>query len=171
MANERERFFESITIPINANWKENKAEFVNPVQVADMFAEATGIASSLAAQAEELADEIADLETRLDEDELRLARFRRKILADNFAAIKASWGAEIVDAFIFQKAEQQKRLEELRDIEADIDAHKMHLAERLPKFQRIKARLRTLEKNMEWAEQFLNFDKLLQRLNPNGRPR
>lgn len=164
---ERDQFWNSIVIPINENWQQDKTDFANPVEVADMFARATGLSTALASNAEELTEDIANFEFERDEAQLDLSKLRRQILADNFSLLKASWSGEVIEAFILAQAgDQQPKLLEL---ENHIEKATREIRLRKPSLTKLEKRLRSLEKHMEWAKEWLNFDKLMQRITQQGR--
>jgi hypothetical protein len=159
---ERAEFWEGIVVPINEKWREDNTNFANPVDVADMFARATGTSTGLASQAEALTEEIANFEFERDEADIQLSRLRRQILADNFSGLKASWGSEVVEAFILASArESTTRLTELEKITEDATRQ---IRLRKPSLSRLEKRLKSLEKHMEWAREWMNYEKLMQRI-------
>jgi hypothetical protein len=164
---ERETFWQSIVIPINENWKADKTDFANPVEVADMFARATGMSTTLSTEAERLTEDIANYEYIRDEAQLELTKLRRRILSENIAALKASWGSEVVEAFILSSAGNQT--ESLLGLEKDVEEAARQIRLRKPSLERLKKRLVALEVHMEWAKEWLNFDKLMQRITEGRR--
>lgn len=165
-AAEREAFWKNTAIPVNENWKQDKTDFVNAVTVSDMFARNTGVATRLASQAEELTDEIVQMEEALDISKSALTRLRRTLLSEHFGEIKASWNAEIIEAFILKIA--GPRTEELLSHERDIEKQERELAPKKALLEKLTKRLKMIEKTMEMAKQYLDYDKLLQRLQPRG---
>lgn len=164
---EREEFWSGIVIPVNENWREDNTNFANPVDVADMFARATGTSTALASEAEGLTEEIANFEFERDEAHIELAKIRRTILADNFAGIKASWNADVIEAFILSMAgDQRPRLLELEEHE---EKAVRQIRLRKPRLSKLEKRLKSLEKHMEWAKEWMNYEKLMQRITQQGR--
>jgi hypothetical protein len=168
-ARERERmeFWSSITIPVNEDWQKDGTNFANPVEVADMFARATGLSSQLAAQAEALTEEIANFEFERDEADIELTKLRRRVLADHFNGIKASWSGDVVEAYILGSAgSETERMTKLEDQKEEATRQ---IRLRKPSLIRLEKRLKSLEKHMDWSKQWLDFDKLMQRITEAGR--
>lgn len=163
---ERERFWSEITVPTNPDWEEDGTSFVNPVHVSDMFATVTGVSSHLSWEAEILTEELANLDFELRQEEREWLRLRRAILVDHFQEIKASWGSEVLEAFIIHAAGE--RLEELLAVEERIAELKTSMAAIKPRLEKLAKRLHAVNKNMEFAKQWLDYDKLLQRINGGG---
>lgn len=164
---EREEFWSGIVIPINENWQQDNTNFANPVDVADMFARATGTSTMLASEAEGLTEEIANFEFERDEAQIDLTKIRRQILADNFTDIKASWSGDVIEAFILSKAGDQK--ERMLELEQHIEESVRQVRLRKPRLTKLEKRLKSLEKHMDWAKQWLDYDKLLQRITQVGK--
>ena len=164
---ERAEFWNGIVIPVNENWREDGTNFANPVDVADMFARATGLSTSLAAEAEALTEEIANFEFERDEANIELRKIRRTILADHFSSIKASWNGDVVEAFILSMSGDQR--DRLLELEKHEEEATRQIRLRKPSLSKLEKRLKSLEKHMEWAKQWLDFDKLMQRITQQGR--
>src|SRR4051812_42606270 len=77
--NSTDRFYDRIAIPLNYEFQENGLEFVNPVQVAEMFAEATTLGAQLAQQAEDVTGEIVNAEYQLTVVRKELTALRRRL--------------------------------------------------------------------------------------------
>lgn len=167
MAETNDTFWQDVALPINEEHRENGYQIVNPVDVQEKFIVAIDYSNKIGELAEALAEALADLERERDEIQTKLNRLRRQILADNFPKIKSSWSSEIVDAFIFGVAGDQQR--QLLAYEQEIDQKQRGIAARKPKLAKAEKRLKLVEKNMEWAKQFLDYDKLLHRIKINGR--
>jgi hypothetical protein len=165
---EREEFWSRAFVPVDENWQESGTEFVNPVVVADMFAAATAISARLAQEAEIISEKLAKLEYEMAGYEREVAKIRRTIFADNYSKITKSAGSEIQDAFVLAMATNEQRLE-LTTHEEEIATRKDKIGRLTPRLDRLRYRLRVLEKNMEWAKQYLDFDKMLTRINMQGR--
>jgi uncharacterized coiled-coil DUF342 family protein len=166
----RDDFWERIQVAVNADWEEEGVQFVNPVDVQDMFAEATGWAAFLAAEAEELTGEIANYDVERGQVQRRLAKLRRTIMADGYAKLAKSAGSEVIDAFVFASATDGQKTQILQ-YEDEIEALSDEINMRKPRLARLENRLKRLEKNMEFAKQYLDYDKLLERLKPQNRGR
>lgn len=160
---EREEFWRTSCVPYNDEWQENGLDFVNPVTVADQFIKAAAQASRTAYEAEIIAKHVAEWQDMQDAVEHKLLVLRRKILAENYDKITKSATPEIQNAFILKHAgkhatEMQEKENELETIVREIGAWKPYLA-------KLDKRLRRLERNMDWATQYLNFDKHIDNIN------
>jgi hypothetical protein len=162
-------FFERITVPVNYEANSNGFDFVNPVEVAEMFAAATGIAAQLGGQCETLTSVIANVEFQLVQKERELFRLRRSLLADSFGGVKAGWSTAVLEAYVFTCAVALDRTTALTSLEGDIEELQDTLGMHKPRLDKLKSRARLLEKNMEMAKQYLDFDKLMQRVTNHGR--
>lgn len=165
---ERAEFWNNSFVPVDEDWQENGTEFVNPVVVADMFAGATSRAARLAQEAEVISEKIAKLDYERGRAQRSIGKIRRAIFADNYSKITKSAGSEIQDAFVLAMADDAQR-EQIKAFEEEIDAHSDKIGKLTPRLDRIRFRLKTLEKNMEWAKQYLDFDKMLTRIQHGGR--
>lgn len=159
---ERRQFWHDATIPVNESWIEDETNFANPVEVADMFARATGVSAMLASEAEELTEAVANAEFLKDEAALDYGRLRRQILSQNFSAIKSGWNSEAMDAFILASAKDQAPT--LLALEKAVEDAAREIRIRKPRLEKIKNRLKRLETTMEWAKQWLDYDKLMVRV-------
>jgi uncharacterized coiled-coil DUF342 family protein len=167
MADTKDTFWKDIELPINEDYQENGYQIVNPVDVSEKFVLAISYSTALGEKAENLTEQLAGLEEELADVTTKLNRLRRQILADNINKLKSSWSAEIVDAFILASAgDQTERLTKLEkehdELTGDIRALK-------PKLLKVEKRLKLLEKNMEWAKQFLDYEKLMHRIKMGNR--
>jgi chorismate mutase len=165
-----EEFYRRIQVEVNEEWKENGADFINPVQVAEMFADNTGLAAWLAHEAEQITAELNDLSEQDTKLERQQARLRRQVLADNLGSFKASYNTEAQDAFIFAAANEADRAQLLR-LEQERDEVADKVAAIKPRSERNKHRLKVLERNMEYAKQYLDYDKLMTRIAESQRNR
>lgn len=164
-----DNFFERITVPVNYEASTNGFDFVNPVEVAEMFAAATGIAAELGGQAERITSQIANVEYQLAQKEREMAKLRRLLIADNFGAVKSGWSNTVLEAFILDAAMRGGKYEHYIALENEIDAHQDNLGLLKPRHEKLKHRSRVLERNMDMAKQYLDFDKLMQRVTTHGR--
>lgn len=154
----QDTFWDDIQIPINPDWEDNDADFVNPVVVADMFASATGFAATICSDLEALTDKLSKLERQKAKLVKELARIRRDILAEEYKRITKSASPEVQTAFIWSSASSKQRtlMRNYEDKLEVIDAHIMSItAER----ERLNNRLKRLDRNMDFAREYLNFDK------------
>lgn len=165
---ERQEFWSSAYVPVDEDWEETGTEFVNPVVVADMFALATGMAAKLAQEAEVISEQIANLEFEKAKLMRQLAKIRRTIFADHYNKITKSASAEIQDAFIMAMADEGQK-KQILALEDEIEDCVQKIGRLTPRLEKIRFRLRTLEKNMEWAKQFLDYDKMQARIHMQGR--
>lgn len=157
-----EKFWEDIKIPFQEN--DDNFQFVNPVAVAQKFAKASGILSFLSKQAEVLTEQIATYTIRLEEARRKLRGLRREVLSKHYKEISKSAGSEVQEAFIYNKATEDGCVTELLEIEAEIESLTGMIASRQPRLDQFRARQKTLIQNMEWAEQYLNFEKHVTRV-------
>lgn len=165
---ERANFWNSAYVPVDEDWKENGTEFVNSVVVADMFATSTGTAARLAQEAEVISEKIAKLEYEKGKVSRQIAKLRRTIFAEHYNKITKSAGTEIQDAFVLSMADEGQR-QLLLSLEDSVDESQDKIGRLLPRLERVRYRLKVLEKNMEWAKQFLDYDKMLTRIHNGGR--
>lgn len=163
-----ENVWERIAVPINEDWRENEFEMVNPVDVAEMFAATTGLAAYTAQEAEEVTERIRNLENTKSKKQRKVTRIRRTIFADHYAKLTKSAGTEVQDAFVLSMAdaEQQK---ELLTLEEEIDGLDDNIAPLVNKRDKLLFRLKMIEKNMEYARHFLDFEKLEKKIHAAGR--
>jgi hypothetical protein len=163
---EREKFWRESSIPVNENWKEDETSFANPVEVADMFVRATGVAAQLATEAEELTEAIANAEYLKDDANIEYMRLRRQILSQNFGAIKSGWNSEALEAFILACAKGQEPT--LLKLEKDVENATRAIRVRKPRLEKLKNRLKRLETSMDWAKSWLDYEKLMQRVTSSA---
>lgn len=159
---ERSEFWTGLTIPVNEDWADDGTNFANPVEVADMFIRATGRSAELAAEAERISEAIANAEYLRDEARVQYVKLRRSVLSGNMSGIKSSWGAEVIEAYIMAVAND--RANELLKLEQEITDAEREIRVRKPRLERIRNRMKRLETTMEWAKQWLDFEKLMQRV-------
>lgn len=164
-----EQFFSSIQIPFNSDWEENGFEFVNSVNVAEVFIKATAHSASLAEEAEKYTSDLANLDYQRGKKERELLKLRRSIFADKWNEITKSAGPEIQNAFILAKADEEQRTK-LLAIEDEIEKLDDQVGRIKPRLDKVRNRMKLLERNMDWAKQFLDFDKLMKRITEGGRP-
>jgi hypothetical protein len=168
-AADRQDFFSRVYVPVNRDWQQNGLEFVNAVQVQEMFAEATEVAALLAEEAEKLTDRVANLTFQRDQVQRQVARQRRLILSENFAAFKSHHqNNEPKDAFILAAAtpEQKTFLVTLEEQEETLTRQ---IALVTPRLDKLRNRLKLLDTNMNYARQYLDYDKFMGRISSNGR--
>lgn len=163
-----DEFFSVIQIPFNEDWRENGYEFVNAVSVAEIFIKATSYAAGLAERAENLTDKIANLEYQRGRRERDLLRTRRTIFSEKFSEITKSAGPEIQNAFLLAKADEGQRAQ-LLSIEADLDKFDDDIGRLKPRLDKVRGRMKLLERNMDWAKQWLDYDKLMHRMLQTAR--
>lgn len=161
MAEKEDRFFEEVIVPFND--EDESLEFINPVVVAEHFARITALNARLASQSEGGSSRLAELEADLKRENREIDKLRRKVFADNFNDVTRTAPKEIQDAFILSRADQEvlDQLTEHEDnkayIEDEMDVVKAAL-------DRIRSRMRLIEKTMDWAKQYLDYEKLLTRV-------
>jgi hypothetical protein len=166
--NDREQFWEHAYIPINPTYEEDGTAPANPVTVADRFVVAGGTATYLASEAEELAEQVYDLEAERDSLRRSIVATRRDILAKNFAAVKTSWNIETTDAFIMATATAAQWIM-LDAWYTEIDALMDQIAAKNKRLLTIQKRLKHIDKVMDWAKQYLDYDKLAARIKAGVR--
>jgi HAMP domain-containing protein len=161
-------FWQDITVPVNDEWESNGLDFVNAVQVAEMFAKHTSTAAFLAHKAERLTGEVNELEFKRVQAQRELKRLRREVVARNFKGIPKSANADMQEAFILSVMTDEERAHH-DALETEIDEFTDDIGQRMPALEKYRARLKVLEKTMEWMKQYLDFDKLQTRVNLNTR--
>lgn len=155
-------FWDEVTIEFQE--EDDGFHFVNPVVMAQYFVKAVGHATQLHRDMEVLKEEVANLTIRKERKQRELAKLRKAIIAANYSESTKSASSEIQDAFVLAKAPSLGKLDELKEIEADIEELIRLIEVREPKIEEIKVRLRALENFTNWGKQYLDFDKLLRRL-------
>jgi hypothetical protein len=161
-------FWTDITVPLNEDWAENGVEFINPVQVAEMFARATTIAAKLAQEAETLMHESADFEFRRTQCQRQLKRLRREVLAKNYKGITKSANAELMDAYFYSVLTEEER-ELLVSLEDESDEYTDEIGARQPRLELLRTRLKNIERNMDYMKQYLDYEKLQTRISSGGK--
>lgn len=167
MTDKQDTFWQDIQLPINEEYEENGYDIVNPVDVAEKFILAISYSTALGERAESLTQQLADLEIERDKKQRELNKLRRLILSENLPKLKSSWGSEIVEGFILASAGDKTA--SMKDLEVQVEQFDDKIAALKPKVLKAEKRLKLLEKNMEWARQFLDYDKLLHRIKMSGR--
>lgn len=162
-------FWDRITIPLNYEWEEDNTEFVNPVTVADKFAEAAGIGTFLGQDAENITKHIANAEYQRKEVQREIYKLRRRLLADNYSKVTKSAPPLVQDAFILSVARSGGVEQELLELEDRLDELTSIIDMWTPHLEQNRFRMKTLEKNMEWIKQWLDFEKLMERLTESKR--
>lgn len=139
-------------------------QFVNPVVMAQYFVKAVGEATQLYRDMEVLNEEVANLTIRKERKEREIKALRKRIIAANYNQLTKSASSEVHDAFVWAHAATIGKLDELKQLEEDIEVIEKMIEVRKPKIDEVKTRLRAIENFTTWGKQYLDFDKLLRRL-------
>jgi len=164
---ERDNFWEWVAIPFND--EDREFEFVNPVELSERFIEATGIAANYGQITEQWTNELNRLDRERSDIARQIAALRRKILAENYAGITKSAGAEIQDAFVLKCAREMGLEDQLLALEKKHEEVQVKIDTLSARLELLRHRLKVLEKSMDWAREYLNFQKLDMRLEAQGR--
>lgn len=155
---EKELFWGRIFTPINPSYITDNTPPANPVTTADRFLENAALAAHLGAEAEVIAEEIYDLDMDRDKHNRTIASIRRRILSTHFADIRASWGSEVVDAFVMSKtvgadwATLNQSYEALDTLAEKIGAKKKRL-------DTLHKRFKIQERVVDWSRQYVDYSK------------
>lgn len=160
----KDTFWDDIHVDINEDRAANGLDYVNPVQVAEMFAKATAHAAVLGRAGEEVVEKLSTLYEERDQLEWGLNNIKRKILAANFAELAKSASTPVQEAFILAKARDMFLEEELLTLEDRLFALSDRIKKGEARLAKIQGRERRLERNMNLAKQYLDFEKLMQRV-------
>jgi len=155
-------FWDSIEIPFQE--LEEDVQFVNPVVVANGFMKAAAQAKALGEKMEVLSEQMANLNIALERKRREMAKLRRDLLAAHYTKITKSAPSEVQEAFLITVANTEGRLPDLLAIEQEIERLTRELEIREPRLNQYKARLRMLETIVGWGKQYVDYDKLLLRL-------
>jgi chromosome segregation ATPase len=165
---ETDSFWGDISVPLNEDWQTNGFDLINSVQVAELFAKCTSIAARLAHKAEKLTDQIQSLDFQRSQAQRDLKKLKRGILAQHFKGLPKSANAEIQEAYLLSVMSEEQR-QEFDALEVEVDTLNLEIGARTPKLDRYRARLKQLERNLDWMKQYLDFDKLQTRIHSGGR--
>jgi hypothetical protein len=160
-------FWSDFVIPFQE--EEGDFEFANPIQVQRHFLKATAHAAYLAEQAERESEQMANLEVQKARAERELLKLRRALLASAYSGITKSAGTEIQDAYLLKVARDEGREEDMLRWEGEVEDLLRKLEVRRPRLDKLRHRLKLLEKKADWAKQFLDYEKMLQRIESSGR--
>jgi hypothetical protein len=160
-----DEFWLRVELPFQA--EDDEVQFVNPVVAAEWFAQKTQDIAYLNGLAEAIEEEVANLKVHRRRAEHAFAKFRRRLLASNYAGITKSADKEIQAAFLLKIAEQQGKLDELETHEEEIEQIVRMIEVREPRRDQFYARLKAIKDSVESAKQYLDFSKLEMRLAGN----
>jgi hypothetical protein len=164
----KDGFWDVAQIPFNEEADENGFEFINAIDIAERFLEAASWASFLAQKSERLASTLAALETEKIQTERQLARLRREIFSKHYDKITKSASSEVQDAFLLAKAREEEREDDLLELEERIEELLCEIEAVTPTMNKIRGRMKVLERNMEYAKQYLDYEKLEKRISASG---
>ncbi len=154
-------FWAELKIPYQE--EDSSFQFANTVVVAQHFLKSVGRAAQLGEQAEDLTRQIANVIIQRERKERQLKILRRQILAKHYAALAKSAAHEVREAFILAMAKEDDVLTELLAIESSINSFTILLEAMEPQVSQYRARLKMLETTVEWATQYINFEKFMMR--------
>lgn len=156
-------FWDDLIIPVQTD--DIGIEFVNPVLVAQTFIKAIGMMSYEGQLGETLTGEITGLTLMLDAKERELGRLKRKIMAKHFKGLAKSASTEVREAYLIIKAEEDGKLKQLEDAEDEIAQLKAKILAKEHECNKQKTRLKTLQIVRDWSKQYLDFDKIIMRMD------
>lgn len=160
-------FWKTVELPFQED--DQQFQFVNPVAAAEWFAKKTSDISYLNGLAEILEEEIANLKVHLRRKDEKLGRFRRKLLANAYDRVSKSASTEIQNAFVLKLAEDEGKGVEFCSLEEDREELVRSIEVREPRRNQLYARLKAIRDAQDAARQYLDYNKLEQRLNSGGR--
>lgn len=160
-------FWDSVELPQQDEDKD--FPLVNSVVAAEWFAKKTSDIAYLNGLAEILTEEIENLKVHKRRKETSFARFRRRLLANNYDKITKSADKEIQSAFLLKIAQEDKNEEtRLLRFEDELEEVTKQIEVREPRRDQLHARLKALKDSQDAARQYLDFNKLEMRLNQQG---
>lgn len=155
-------FWDQVHIPYQN--EDPRFPLADPLTVAEQFIFISEDSALLGQRLEEIEDALSDLDQELAEEERKLSRLRKVLIAENYDSLAKSASTEIVDAFVVKaaiEADRYQDLEEMEDHVADLKSRRSKLSRSRSK---VKARMRFLDSQANWAKQYLDYDKLKERL-------
>lgn len=160
-----DKFWDEVVVPFNPDIeaREDGYEFINPVTVAEHFAEITQTTARLAQQYEDGSTRLSELEQKLRWVTGDLNSLRKRILAANFEDVTRTARPEIQDAFILHHAPQEVA-DQIEEFEAEIGSLEDEIEVVKAALKKIHNRMKLIEKNMDYAKQYLDHEKLLARV-------
>lgn len=162
-----DNFWEDVVIPFQED--DANFEFANPLVVSEAFLKAIAWGAQISGLAEDLFIEISKLETEKKDIDRKIAKIDRTVLSKFYSEITKTAAPEVRRAFIQNKSAEIGKDVELDALEQKRDDIQAKLDDLERKREFYKNRMRFLEKSTEWAKQYLDYDKLLERLETKGR--
>lgn len=153
----QDTFYEDLLIPFND--EDPDFDFVNHVHAQQKLVEGQNGFTEYTEHAERHTKVIGRATKIRNEAERDLRRLRRQVLASNFGQFKASYGEEARDAFVYKKAEETGRLEDLLTLEAVIETQTREIESHQYRLDLVRGRLKAIEKTMDTAVHLLNLHK------------
>jgi hypothetical protein len=160
-------FWKTVELPFQTD--DQNFQFVNPVAAAEWFAKKTSDISFLNGLAEILEEEIANLKVHLRRKDEEIGRLRRRLLANAYDRIAKSAGTEILNSFVLKLAEDDSKGPQLAKMEEEKEELVRSIEVREPRRNQLYARLKAIRDAQDAARQYLDYNKLEQRLNAGGR--
>lgn len=154
-----EEFWDDMIIPFQTVDKE--FQWVNSVVVVRKFITSIGTLSMLGKSMEVLTEQLGSLNVQLEAEQRKLKVLRKEILSRHYKAITKSASSELQDAFIRNKAQEDGVLADLTILETEIERLTVQIARRKPRVAQYQFRIKTLNTSMEWAKQYVDFDKMV----------
>lgn len=151
-------------MPIPFQDEDESYDFANPVVISQDFLRATALAAEIGEKAEVLTEELANLEILKERAIRRRNALIRDIMVNHYDSLSKSARSTVHEAFVYKKAKDEGRLPELCEIDADIEKYTREIEAREPRLSQFKNRLRLIENKMEWAKEYLNYEKHVDRI-------
>lgn len=162
-----DQFWKTVELPFQTD--DRDFQFVNPVAAAEWFAKKTSDISYLNGMAELLEEEIANLKVHLRRKDEDLSRLRRKLLAGAYDRVSKSASTEILNAFVLKLAQDEGRGPKMTELEEEKEDIVRSIEVREPRRNQLYARLKAIRDSQDAARQYLDYNKLEQRLQSGGR--
>lgn len=162
-----DEFWKTVELPFQTD--DRNFQFVNPVAAAEWFAKKTSDISFLNGMAELLEEEIANLKVHLRRKDEELNKLRRRLLSGAYDKISKSASTEILNAFVLTLAEAGGKGIKLTELEDQKEEIVKSIEVREPRRNQLYARLKAIRDSQDAARQYLDYNKLEQRLNAGGR--
>lgn len=162
-----DNFWNNFQIPYQED--DPSFQFVNPVAVSQHFIRVIGEQAFLLEQSERLTQQLANVSAQETKQLRRLATLRREVLSRHYGEITKSASSEIQDAFIVSKIRNDvELLDEFESIEDSLVELQDQRIIIQPRLDQLRARMKAIEKKMEWAKQYLDHEKLMVRVAQHG---
>lgn len=165
--NKKDPFWNEVIIPFQE--EDPEFQFANPVIVSEQFIKAVAQGARIGERSEVLVRRLKKLNSIKKDITRDLAKLKQEILAKFYSEVTKTASPDIMAAFIRRKAEEVDREDELAGLLKELDTVDAEIDDVQDQLDILKDRMKFLDKAMDWARQFLDYDKLQQRLEDNGR--